>query len=234
MSLVLTTLSVSPGSGVQVAMYQISETNTGDSTPTTKLLQRVVLNDSEGNDATSGNGLNLSGIYENAPTPVGSGSFKRVHIDENGYLIVVNNDAPPGGDLDYHVQGTITKVTPINTYSPVTFQSRNAIKWSIRTERCNIMSLQFVSFETTTLYWLQMFDSVSEPTTGTACKWEVPVTVAADATHPVIINRGKNEWGDNGMYMTNGAYIGLSSTPGTYTSASAATTSNYNIHVERY
>ena len=232
MTAVLTTLKVTPGNGADVAMYQVTETSTGDSVPSTKLLQRVAFNDNAGNDLSGAGGLIFSMIYEATPTPVGSGSFIKLHGTSNGYMIVTSNDVTPGGDSNYQVQGVIPKVTPVSTYSPTIYNKWGVVKESIKGSAGNLTSFQLDSKETSTLFYLQIFDSLAEPTTGAVPKIEIPITLAADSNHPTIITRGAQELSQNGLFVSNGIYWGISSTQGTYTSAGSG--GNYHMHAEYY
>lgn len=165
------------------------------------------------------------GEYNATPPTYGDGDVAATQLDENGNTKVVEQYAPVAEDNVNGVYGVLPKPVSAAGYSGTPFQAvLDDVDVSVKGTAGNLLSIRATNINAAIRY-LQIHNKASAPTSGDTALLSFPIP-AGTSTAPAVVELGSEFFGANGLRLSTGVAIGISTAATTFT---AATTTDHVV-----
>lgn len=144
-----------------------------------------------------------------------------VVASDQSSISVTEQLAPAYEDNANGVAAVLHKPTITPTYSGTSFQAvGNDVDIAVKTAPGNLLSIRATNVNAAIRY-LQIHNKASAPSSGDTATISIPIA-AGSATEPAVVQLGSDFFGSNGLYLSTGISIGVSTAATTFTAATAA------------
>lgn len=212
---------------VRANVVPVTDASTADDAlVTAAFAQGVAASDA----AAVGNPVQVGGVYKQAGWSLTDGDVAALLEDIVGRLVVTQGTLQAGEDLASNVQGILQKPVASSLYSGTPgFNAGAATAISVKTTPGNLLFLR-CSNGNAALRYLQLHNKASAPSAGETPILSFALPAGASAAIPAVIELGSGEFGPS-VYFSTGIAIGISTTAGTYTAATAGDHQTNYIYV---
>lgn len=154
------------------------------------------------------------GRFNNSPPTLTDGDAQLLQLTSAGNLRAEEQKAPVAEDNANGVFAVLPKPVVGGTYSPTRSHGLGALPGNIKASAGNLLGLYAVNRNAAVRY-LQLFNSTGAPSGTPLCQFLLVAT-----TGTVLLDQGF--FGQGGWDFATGITVGISSTAGSYTAATAA------------
>lgn len=162
----------------------------------------------------------MSGRYDAAPRTLTDGqATNEVQVDNQGRTMVVEQLVPAAEDNTNGVIGVLAKPVVASSYSGTIVHVEDDADISIKATPGQLLAIQATN-ENAAVRYLQIHNKASAPGAGetAVASFLIP---AGSGTAPGVVRVGSEFFGNNGIHLSTGIAIGISTAIDTYTAATA-------------
>lgn len=176
-------------------------------------------------DTATGNPVLVAGEYNATPPTYTDGDATTLQTDVNGNTKVREQYAPVAEDNVNGVYGVLPKPVSAAGYSGIPFQAvLDDVDISVKGSAGNLLSIRATNINAAIRY-LQIHNKATAPTSGDTALLSFPIP-AGTSTAPAVVELGSEFFGANGLRLSTGVAIGISTAATTFT---AATTTDHVV-----